>query len=110
MKIDSVRTGTVAVVVLAGRMDAESSPEFDSVCAEHLKDGVTHLVIGMADLSYVSSMGLRSFLVVAKQCKSKGGGVFLCGMKGFVKEVFDMTNVTPLFRLFDTTDAAVKSI
>jgi anti-anti-sigma factor len=110
MKIESVRKGTAAVVVLSGRLDAESAPQFDTVCEEHLKDGVTHFVIGMADLSYVSSMGLRSFLVIAKQTKSRGGGVSLCGMKGFVKEVFDLTNVTPLFRLFDTTEAAATSI
>jgi anti-anti-sigma factor len=110
MKIDSVRKGTAAVVALSGRLDAESAPQFDEVCEAHLKDGVTHFVIGMADLTYVSSMGLRSFLVIAKQTKGKGGGVFLCGMKGFVKEVFDLTNVTPLFRLADTTEAALQSI
>ena len=110
MRVDCSRQGTVAVVTLAGRMDAKSAPEFDSACEALLKDGVTHLVVGMSELQYVSSLGLRSILVLAKQTKAKGGGVLLCGMRGFVKEVFDMTNVTPLFALFDSTEAAVASI
>lgn len=110
MKIESSRQGNVAVVTLNGRMDAETAPQFEAACEGHLKEGATHLVIGMADLQYVSSMGLRSFLVLAKQTKAKGGGVLLCGMRGFVKEVFDMTHVTQLFPLFETTEAALQSL
>jgi anti-anti-sigma factor len=110
MKVESNREGKVAVVVLSGRLDAESAQEFETACETFLKDGVTHLVIGLDGLQYVSSMGLRSFLVLARQTQSKGGAVLLCGLKGFVKEVFDMTHVTQLFPLFDTTEAAVQSL
>jgi anti-anti-sigma factor len=110
MTVDCSRQGKIAVVTIAGRMDAESAAQFEAPCEELLKDGVTHFVVGMSELQYVSSMGLRSFLVLAKQTKGKGGSVLLCGMKGFVKEVFDMTHVTQLFPLFDSTDAALQSI
>jgi len=110
MTVDCSRQGKIAVVTLAGRMDAETAPQFETPCEELLKDGVQHLVVGIADLQYVSSMGLRSFLVLARQAKANGGGVLLCGMKGFVRQVFDMTNVTQLFPLFDSTEAAVESI
>jgi anti-anti-sigma regulatory factor len=86
MTIESSRRCKVAAVTLGGRMDAESAPQL------------------------VSSMGLRSFLVFAKQTRVKGGAVILCGMKGFVREVFHMTHVTQLFPLFNTTEAAVQSI
>lgn len=110
MNIESRREGNAGVVTVSGRMDAESAPQFESVCEELLKSGASHVVVGMADLQYVSSMGLRSFLVIARQAQAKGGGVLLCGMKGFVKEVFDMTHVTQLFPLYETTDSAVQSI
>ena len=109
MNIETSRQGSVAVMSLSGRLDAESAPRFETAGEALFQDGVTRLVVGMANLQYVSSMGIRSFLVLAKQAKSKGGTVVLCGMKGFVKEVFDMTHVTQLFPLFDTTDAALQS-
>lgn len=110
MKIESRREGKAAIVTVSGRMDAESAPAFDAAGEELLKDGATHVVVEMADLQYVSSMGLRSFLLLARQTKAKGGSVHLCGMKGFVKEVFDMTNVTQLFPLHESVDSAVQSL
>jgi anti-anti-sigma factor len=109
MKIETSRQGNIGIVTLSGRMDGESAPQFEKICEDFLKDGVTRLVVGLGDLQYVSSMGLRSFLILAKQTQSKGGSMALCGMKGFVKEVFDMTHVTQLFPLFDTVDAAIPS-
>ena len=110
MQIESNRQGNIGVVTLAGRMDAESAPQFEKVCEDLLKDGVARLVVGLGDLHYVSSMGLRSFLILAKQAQSKGGSMVLCGMKGFVREVFEMTHVTQLFPLFDTTDDALQQL
>jgi anti-anti-sigma factor len=110
LTIESTKREKAAVLVLSGRMDAESASQFESACAQHLSDGATHLVLDMASLQYVSSMGIRSFIVIGKEAKAKGGAVLLCGMRGFVKEVFDMTYVTQLFPLFDSTDAALASL
>ena len=110
MTIESSRQGNVAVVQVAGKLDAGSAPAFESACEQHLREGSTHIVVDMSGLQYVSSMGLRSFLLIARQAKAKNGSVLLCGMNGFVKEVFDMTNVASLFPLFDNTAAAIGSL
>jgi anti-anti-sigma factor len=110
MNVQSSKQGNVAVVQVTGRMDAESAPAFETACEQYLQEGSSHIVVEMAGLTYVSSMGLRSFLVIAKKAKAKSGAVLLCGMHGFVKEVFDMTHVTSLFKLFDSTEAALRSI
>jgi anti-sigma B factor antagonist len=110
MKIESTKHGNAAVVRLSGRLDAESAPAFESACEQHFREGSTHMVVDMSDLQYVSSMGIRSFLVIAKQAKSKKGAVVLCGLKGFAKEVFDLTNLTPQFQVFDTAEAALASV
>jgi anti-anti-sigma factor len=110
LTIESTKQGKAAVVVLSGRMDAEHAPQFESACVQQLSDGMTHILVDMTGLQYVSSMGIRSFVLVGKQAKAKGAKVLLCGMKGFVKEVFDMTYVTSLFPLFDSTEAALASL
>jgi anti-anti-sigma factor len=55
-------------------------------------------------------MGLRSFLSFAKILQKSGGKMALCGMKGLVKEVFDLTHLTPLFPMFDSVEAAIESM
>jgi anti-anti-sigma factor len=102
--------GKVGVMTVAGRMDAESAPQFEEACAASIRDGAANLVVDVAELQYVSSMGLRSFLTVAKMLQKAGGKMPLCGMKGLVKEVFDLTHLTPLFPMFDSTQAAIESL
>jgi anti-sigma B factor antagonist len=110
MNIESRRQDDIAIIQISGRMDATQAPPFESVCEKYLNEGSRYIVVDMAGLEYISSMGLRSFLSLAQQTKKKGGAVLLCGMHGLVREVFDMTHVTPLFRLFDTSEAAIRSL
>jgi anti-sigma B factor antagonist len=110
MNIASTKHGNAAVVQLSGRLDAESAPAFESECARQFRDGATHIVVDMTELQYVSSMGIRSFLTIAKQAKGKKGAVLLCGLKGFAKEVFDLTNLTAQFQVFDSSEAALASV
>lgn len=110
MTVECSGRGAVAVVKVAGRMDAESAPRFDQACQTAMDGGAAHIVVDVADLQYVSSMGLRSFLSFAKALQKAGGTMPLCGMRGLVKEVFDLTHLTPLFPMFDSTEAAIESI
>jgi anti-anti-sigma factor len=110
MTVECSRRGAVAVVKAAGRMDAESASQFDQACQGAIDGGAKHLVVDLADLQYVSSMGLRSFLSFAKILQKSGGKMALCGMKGLVKEVFDLTHLTPLFPMFDSVEAAIESM
>ena len=68
------------------------------------------LLMDIAELQYVSSLGLRSFVRVAKAVHGTSGVALLCGMKGLVKEVFDMAHLGGLFRTFDNVDAAIASL
>jgi anti-anti-sigma factor len=110
MTVESNTQGKATVLQVSGRMDAESASEFEEACVAGLTGGVKNLVVNVAELSYVSSMGLRAFLQGAKKAQGSGGAMLLCGMKGMVKEVFDMTHLTPLFPLFDSVDAALASL
>ena len=51
------------------------------------------MVIDLGELSYVSSMGLRSFLSIAKALQDKGGALRICRLTGLVKQVFEITGL-----------------
>jgi anti-anti-sigma factor len=110
MTIECSKQGAATVVKVSGRMDAESAPEFEEACQQCMRAGAKFIAVDVADLTYVSSMGLRSFLVIAKALQPLGGKMMLCGLRGMVKEVFDMTHLTQLFPVFDSTAAAVASV
>ena len=95
------------VLVVSGRMDAENAPEFEDRCNACIAAGHTVLVADLSGLAYVSSMGLRSFLSVAKTLQSKGGALRLCCLKGLVKQVFEITGLMQVFSVYESVESAV---
>ena len=107
LNIERMRVSDRIVLVVSGRMDAENAPQFEQKCAECLAEGHTSLVTDLGALTYISSMGLRSFLSVAKMLQSKGGTLRICCMKGLVKQVFEITGLLPVFSVYESVESAV---
>ena len=109
MTIESTLTGDKVVLAFSGRMDAQSAPEFEKACTEWIEKGSLHLVINLCNLAYVSSLGLRSFLIIAKTLKEKNGSMRLCGLTGLVRQVFQMTGLTTVFPIYETVESALAA-
>lgn len=110
MTIDTSIRGTAGIVAVGGRMDADQAEAFENACEKLAKDGARHIVADLTELKYVSSMGLRAFLVIGENRQKAGGALVLVGMAGFVKQVFDMTRITPLMRTAETVETALLEL
>jgi anti-anti-sigma factor len=109
MKIVTIQQEQVAgqvVLRVTGRMDAESAPQFEEKCRACIAEGLTSLVVDLGELTYISSMGLRSFISVAKALTEKEGALRLCRLKGLVKQVFEITGLLGMFRVYESVEAA----
>ena len=110
MEIQSTKLENAVTIKVTGRMDAENAHRFQQACEEWINRGATHLLLDLSDLQYVSSMGLSSFLAVAKALQAKAGSAILCNLHGLPRQVFEMTRLIGLFPVFDTVDAALASL
>jgi len=110
MKIEVRQQGSAVILKITGRMDAEAHREFAQACDHWIEQGATHLVVDVAALDYISSAGLGTFARASQALKKKNGAVILCGVKGLVKEVFEITRLLPLFPVFDSPQAACDSL
>ena len=110
MNIETTLHGKTAVIALDGRMDADQAGLFETECERVVAQGAAHIIVDLARLTYVSSMGLRSFLHVAKTRQAAKGGMAIANFGGFVKQVFDVTRLTPLFQIYETVDQALQSM
>lgn len=96
-----------SVFFVSGRLDAGSAPSFEQNCNAWIAEGHTRLVFDLGELSYVSSMGLRSFLALAKTLQSKGGALRICRLTGLVKQVFEITGMTKVFPVYESAESAL---
>ena len=58
-----------------------------------------NIVLDFTGLKYISSNGLRLFLNLLKDIRTHGGSVSVIGMSDYIRNVFDQTGFTKLFRI-----------
>lgn len=109
MEVEKKKEGNATVVTLKGRMDAVSAPTFDQALGEVMAAGDSIIVLDFSGLEYISSAGLRSILVLARQIKEMQGKVMLAGLKNTVRDVFKMSGFYSIFAVFETVKEAVSS-
>ena len=101
------RVSGQVVFLVSGRMDAENAPQFEEQCKASIAEGLTSLVVDMGELTYISSMGLRSFVSLGKMLRDKGGALRLCRLNGLVKQVFEITGLLGSFPVYESVEAAL---
>lgn len=83
--------GDLAVVVLTGRLDSTNAADTESRILAQIESGRPRIVVDASSLDYLSSAGLRVFLVVAKRVKAAGGALALHSLTDHVREVFEIS-------------------
>ncbi len=106
MTIDRTTQGTIAVLAPAGRIDTVTSGALEDAVRRTVDDGARELLVDLAGVEYISSAGLRVFLVLAKRMRDLRGRVVLCGMGQPVRQVFQLAGFLPLFTIADSREAA----
>ena len=69
MHVASERKGTVLIASVEGRVDNSNARSFQKMVQDTSVEGDRALVLDMSNLTYISSAGLRSILIIARNCK-----------------------------------------
>lgn len=109
MEITQKLEGEAIVASVSGRLDAGSSAQFDKNLADMIAEGARQVVLDFSSLVYISSAGLRSVLVAAKELKNKNGILSLAGLKAEVKEVFDISGFSSILPIYETVSSAIDN-
>lgn len=110
MLISSDQDGEVLIVGLKGRLDAATSKTLEAFLSEKIESGENRLVLDLADLDYISSVGLRVFLTSAKRLKVAQGRIAVCSLQVMVREVFEIAGFTSFIPMFATRDEAHSAV
>ena len=112
MEITLGMSGTVPVFSLSGRLDSITSPILEERLKPLLDDpaGARHLILDGAWLSYVSSAGLRVFLMAQRQLATRGGRVAFAALTSQVLDLFQLAGLQELFVIETTVDAAAARL
>lgn len=113
MELTPRRYADVVVLAPAGRIDHGNAESFKSALTPHLAGCAAsqdRLVLDLSRLEYVSSTGLRVFMLAAKQAKAQGGTVAVAGLQPLVREVFDISRFTLVFDVYPSVRDALAAV
>jgi anti-anti-sigma factor len=99
MKIDISSENEMFVVDLEGRMDTNTSPDFQKAMEEYYNKQGFNLLLDFDRLDFVSSAGLRVLLLIQKKAKAQGGTMVIRNVKPEIQEVFDMTGFSDILTI-----------
>ena len=107
MQIQHSELDGVTIVVPRGRIDTTTSGPIEEAIRKLVDTGARSLLVDLAGVEYISSAGLRVFLVLAKRMRDLRGQLVLCAMTGPVRQVFQLAGFMPLFRVEPSREAAL---
>ena len=89
MTIEIKKNADSATICVAGRLDTTTAPALDKTINEDI-NGVSHLILDIKDIDYISSAGLRVLLSAQKKMQ-KVGSMKVKNVCAEVMEVLEMT-------------------
>lgn len=95
--IATSRLASSATLSLTGRLDGLSSPDLEQQVTALIASGVGTLTFDLSRLDYVSSAGLRVFIIAAKKLKSSGGAARFISLTPAVRDVFHISGLLTAF-------------
>lgn len=105
--------GPARVLSPAGRLDHDNCEAFRADLAPHVDSSAQAgetIVLDLARLEYVSSAGLRCFMLAAKQAKSLHGRIVIAAMQPVVGEIFHISRFDLVFEVYPTVRDAVAAL
>lgn len=107
MEITEESRREVKVIGLRGRLDANSSALVEQQLLALAGRGEHRLVLDLSGLTYISSLGLRVFIAVAKNIQKANGKLALAGLNEHIYEIFKIAHFTSIFSIYPSCDEAV---
>ena len=107
MKIEERSEGSTVVISPAGRLDAAGAPGLEARIAAVAEPGLVRMVLDCSEVSYVSSAGLRAFLLGARSCLHVGCEFVVAALRPECRSILDATGLLLVLDCRDTVEAAV---
>jgi anti-anti-sigma factor len=113
MNVRLENLGSTTILVPSGRLDFAAAEGFQKQVELVLTGAVKPppaLIFDCSELEYVSSAGLRVFLMAAKTAQRRNIALSLCSLRPAVREVLDLSGFSRVITLHPDRAAALASV
>jgi anti-anti-sigma factor len=112
MNVSSRRFANAVAVHVAGRLDQDTCEAFRGQLIQFVESAADGgaIVLDLSALEYVSSAGLRCFMLASRQAKAQHGRIFVAALQPMVAEIFQISHFNLVFQVFPTMREAMAAV
>jgi len=96
------------VAGVSGRLDATSCEDFETFINGLMNKDHNYIILNCVDLTYISSAGLRSLVVLMKKMQEFDGQLCLLNVHGLVLEVIETSGFDHIIQICESIDEAQR--
>jgi anti-anti-sigma factor len=109
IQIELVDIQNALVVAVTGQVNSVTAIQLGEKLQQAAKQGKFNIVLDFANVTYISSAGLREVINGLERAKTGGGHLCLANPSDPVMEVLDMTGLNRMLDIYPTREKAVQS-
>ncbi len=110
MDIRETKEGHVAIVELIGSVDTRSSFDFEKKVLELLQDESRFFVVDFAEVSQLTSSGIRVLLMLGQKLARLEGALVLCQLSDHVQTVIEISGLGGHLAIFPRREEALAHL
>lgn len=99
----------VCILNLKGRLDLASGSSLKEEVKKLFDQDKTSIHLNLSEVEFINSSGLGSLVSLMKETRVKKGRLTLSNMASYVKEIFEITQLSHIFEIFETDTEALAS-
>lgn len=93
------RVDGIIVLDIEGRLDTANARDFNNAIQPLLEEKQPNIIINCERMSYISSSGLRGFLILQKSVTKNGGSLAIEAMQPEIRHIFEITGCISIFNI-----------
>jgi anti-sigma B factor antagonist len=111
VQFQSRHFGSIAVATPAGRLDHSVADVFEQSVLPLAQDAQSAaLVVDLANVDYISSVGLRVLMLAAKAARARNARIAAVALQPIVAEIFAISRFDSVFEMFASLRDALAAI
>ncbi len=107
MEFTETKTGDYLVIGLIGQLKSTQHNELHNLLLGVLDRGEKNIVLNCSELTYITSSGLRIFLLSLKKILAMNGRLRIAGLRNNIREIMVIAGFTSIFNIYTTLDEAL---
>jgi anti-anti-sigma factor len=103
------QVGHVAILDLAGEIDAFADETLDAAYAEAVAQQPQHILLNFTTIDYINSIGIALIVAILAKARRDQIPLLACCLSEHYAEMFRITRLSDFITLFDDEDSALHA-